>query len=338
MFAVPRTSLTRGVLAVLAALCCASVTAAATSRPKPGPRDTGKLLILCRPNLHQRATVDPLEHYGEPRTMHNHTPAGAMAFKSRSTVAQMLAAPTSCTPSADHSMLWIPTPLQRNGKPATIRFIGYYMINSGYRIRRLPPDGLRFVAGDPMCKGNDCPAIYGCPKRHGGLLAQHMIPTARDGCDTRGGQGYVMTIYSAGQCWNRASLGEGMGGSGQPATITKGAPCHGQVIPTIQLVVNVGANGIGGHLSSDVPAGTAKSSPGSTGHFDYVFGWKNDAQGDPLGAVIKRCLDATAFPIGEVSCKDIRNPGGSSTIYETNASTEAPEFARPVTDLPPAHR
>jgi len=83
------------------------------------------------------------------------------------------------------------------------------------------------------------------------------------------------------------------------------------VIPRIVLGVSVGADGLGGYLSSDVRAGTTRSSPGSTGHFDYVLGWRRAA----LGAVIRDCLDTTTFVLGEASCAEVTTHG-RSTMYQ----------------------
>ena len=284
----------------------------------------GKVLVHCKPNLFQRAAVDPLEDYGISPTPHMHTPAGAKAFGSRSTVAKMMAAPTSCASHADHSMIWVPTPMTAGGRPARIISFGYYLINTGHDVRRAPPDGLRFLAGDPHCTGQFCPAIYLCLNRHGTVLAKHTIPTRADGCDTSDGHGYEMAIFSAGQCWDGRSLGEGMGGSSPPAHITSARHCRGAVIPQILLAVSVGADGLGGYLSSDVVAGTTKSSPGSTGHFDFVFGWENGAaDGRPLSAIVRGCLDAMGFTVGEVSCVQLPGPGGAS-IYMEDPRTEEP--------------
>jgi len=182
------------------------------------------VLIHCAPNLSERASVDPLESYGIKPSPHNHTPAGAMAFNATTTVRQMLAANTSCTLRADHSMLWIPTPLRSNGLPANVTGLDYYLINSGYRITTPPPDGLRFIAGDPHCTGQLCPAIYICRQWDGKILSLHTIPTRNDGCDTANGQGYGMTVYSPGQCWDDKSLGMGMGGSSPPRTSRASTP------------------------------------------------------------------------------------------------------------------
>ena len=285
----------------------------ALTSPTNAWADTGTVQIHCQPNLSERASVDPLEYYGIKRSPHNHTPAGAMAFSATATVRQMMAANTSCTIRADHSMLWIPTPLEPDGKPARITGFDYYLINSGYTIRRAPPDGLRFMAGDPHCTGQLCPAIYICRKWDGKILSLHTIPTRADGCDTSGGQGYGMTVYSPGQCWDGKSRGMGMGASTPMASITSAYPCHGWVIPRIVLGVSVGSDGLGGYLSSDIRAGTTRSSPGSTGHFDYVLGWKLRA----LGAVIKDCLNTTTFKLGEASCAEVTSPSRSaSTIYQ----------------------
>lgn len=282
--------------------------------PASAGADVGTVLIHCQANLSQRASVDPLEFYDTKPSPHNHTPAGAMAFSSTSTVREMMAAPTSCEPATDHSMLWVPTPLQRDSKPARISAFDYYLINSGYRVGQPPPDGLRFMAGDPHCTGQLCPAIYICQQWNGQILSKHTIPTRSDGCDTAGGQGYDMLVYSPGQCWDRKSLGMGMGASSPAADITGGKPCRGLVIPRIVMSLNVGADGLGGYLASDIRAGTTKSSPGSTGHFDYVLGWKRSV----LTAIIKHCLNTTRFKPGQASCDELTNTAGTS-IYQISS-------------------
>ena len=282
--------------------------------PTSAAANVGTLLIHCQANLSQRASVDPLEFYGTKPSPHNHTPAGAMAFSSTSTVRKMIAAPTSCEPSTDHSMLWVPTPLQPDGKPARISAFDYYLINSGYRVGKPPPDGLRFMAGDPHCTGQLCPVIYLCQQWNRQILSKHTIPTPSDGCDTAGGQGYDMLVYSPGQCWDGKSLGMGMGASSPAAAITGAKPCRGVVIPRIAMSLNVGADGLGGYLSSDIRAGTTKSSPGSTGHFDYVLGWKRSV----LTAIIKHCLNTTRFKPGQASCDELTNSSGTS-IYQVGS-------------------
>jgi hypothetical protein len=92
----------------------------ALSVPTSERADVGTVLSHCAPNLSERASADPLESYGIEPSPHNHTPAGAMAFNATTTVRQMLAANMSCTPRADHSMLWIPTPLRSDGLVANV--------------------------------------------------------------------------------------------------------------------------------------------------------------------------------------------------------------------------
>jgi hypothetical protein len=276
----------------------------------------GTLQIHCRANLSQRSAVDPLEYYGIKPSPHNHTPGGAMAFSSTSSVREMMASRTSCEERADHSMLWVPTPLQADGKPATITTFDYYLINFGYHIGKAPPDGLRFVAGNPHCTGDLCPAIYICRQWNGTILSKRTIPSRSDGCDTSGGQGYGMLLYSPGQCWDGKSLGPGMGASAPAANITGAKPCRGSVIPRILLGLGVGTDGLGGYLSSDIMAGTTKTSPGSTGHFDYVFGWKRPA----LTAIIRQCLNTTQFKPGQASCAEVASNKGS-TVYEVGSGS-----------------
>jgi hypothetical protein len=307
-----------------AAAIAALAAAIAPALPTRQIAYTGKVLIHCTPNVSERAAVDPLESYRISPTPHLHTPAGAMAFSSTSTLAKMLAAPTSCASRADHSLIWVPTPMTAGGKPARITGFGYYLINHGHDVRRAPPEGLRFLAGDPHCTGVLCPAGYECARRDGTRFHRHTIPRRVDGCDTRGGQGYQMTVYSPGQCWDGRSFGAGMGGSRSPARITSARRCRGVVIPQIELNLEVGADGVGGYLSSDTAAGTTKSSPGSTGHFDFVFGWENQpALGRPLSAIVRRCLDVTGFTAGEVAC--VQMPGrGGATIYIADPSNGHP--------------
>jgi hypothetical protein len=304
-----------GAALLIAAAAAAAATAIAPGLPSRAVGDTGKVLIHCKPNVSERAAVDPLEDYGISPTPHLHTPAGAMAFSSTSTLRKMLTAPTSCASRADHSMIWMPSPMTASGRPARIKSLGYYLINLGHDVRRTPPEGLRFLAGDPHCTGRLCPAIYECVKRNGGLFVSHTIPTRADGCDTRRGAGYQMSVFSAGQCWDGRSLGEGMGERTPPANISSARHCRRVVIPQVMLDVSVAADGVGGYLSSDVVAGTMKSSPGSTGHFDFVFGWENGAgHGGPLGAIVRKCLDVTGFTPGEVSCVQVPGRSGA-TIY-----------------------
>ena len=292
---------------------------------------TGKVLLQCLPNNSQRAAVDPLEFYGVSTTSHEHTPAGALAFNSRSTLREMLAARTSCYLHADHSLAWVPTPLTAHGKPATIYSFDYYYFTAGYRIRRAPPDGLRFLAGNPHCAGQFCPAIYTCRTVQGLIRVAHTIPTRRDGCDTSHDAGYEMLVYSPGQCWDGRSLGAGMGASTPPANITTAHPCRGEAIPGLILALSVGANGLGGYLSSDIPAGTTRTSPGSTGHFDYVFGWEHGRRSNPLMAVIKQCLDVTGYTAAQASCVEVQRGGGGATIYRLSARTGGPEYSKCVT-------
>lgn len=291
----------------------------------------GKVLLQCLPNNSQRAAVDPLEFYGVTPSPHEHTPAGALAFNSRSTVREMLAAGTSCYLHADHSMAWVPTPLTPRGTPATIGSFDYYYFNAGYRIRRAPPDGLRFIAGKPHCAGQFCPAIYECRTVRGTLFTAHTIPSRQDGCDTSHHEGYEMLVYSSGQCWDGRSLGMGMGSSSPPANVTTARPCRGQVIPGLILALTVGPNGLGGYLSSDIMAGTSRSSPGSTGHFDYVFGWKHSPHSNPLMAVIKQCLDVTSYTTAQESCVETEPGGGGETIYRLSPRTGGAELSKCVT-------
>ena len=224
----------RAIVGVCAELLITTVTTAIAPGLDGRPTAyTGKVLIHCEPNVLQRAAVDPLEYYGVSPAPHLHTPAGAMAFSSTSTLAKMLAAPTSCESRADHSLIWVPTPMTAAGQPATVTGIGYYLINVGHDVRRPPPDGLRFLAGDPHCTGQLCPAIYECVRRGGGLFVSHTIPTRADRCDTQDGRGYQMSVFSAGECWNGRSLGAGMGRSNPPALITSARRCRGVVIPEI---------------------------------------------------------------------------------------------------------
>jgi hypothetical protein len=140
-----------------------------------------------------------------------------------------------------------------------------------------------------------------------------------------------MFVYSSGQCWDGRSLGMGMGASSPPANITTARPCRGQVIPGLILALTVGPNGLGGYLSSDIMAGTSRSSPGSTGHFDYVFGWKNGPHSNPLMAVIKQCLDVNGYTTAQASCVETQPGTGGETIYRLSARTGGAELSKCVT-------
>lgn len=301
----------RPVCVSFTAVFVASVLLGLVVSPGEGRGDDGRIRVHCRANLSQQARVDPLESFGMVPSMHLHTPAGALAFSARATVRKMMRAPTSCTAKADHSMLWVPTPMTRDGMPARIDAFDYYLGNHGYHIRKPPPDGLRFIAGNPKCRGDYCPAIYICHTLSGSVLSLHTIPTLDSGCDTRQGAGYEMVIYSPGQCWRGGVLGEGMGAFTGPADITTDRHCHGQIVPFIELAVDVESDGIGGYLSSDLIAGTSRTSPGSTGHFDFVFGWRRRA----MRSVIQWCLDRVALPPSAATCEEVQNRARVSSIY-----------------------
>lgn len=285
----------------------------------------GKVEIHCRANVSEQAAVDPITGYGASPTAHLHTPAGAQAFSAFSTLPGMMQSSTSCDVASDHSMFWFPTPLTRDGTPATIRSADYYLVNLNRTLTAEPPNGLRFIGGNPNCTGQFCGSLeYRCLS--GGYLA-HTIPPA-GAC---GSSGYEMLIVGAAQCWNGLDYGPGLGGADGPVgaqeNFSNAYPCNGYMVPRIQLTVRIGNDGVGGYVSSDVPKGVQTTSPGSTAHFDYVFGWAlNSSNQSSIGAIIGDCLDVTGYTANQLSCID---HGG--TIYKANHDG-LPDLSQPVTN------
>jgi hypothetical protein len=286
----------------------------------------GKVEIHCRANLSQQAAVDPITAFGVSPSKHLHTPAGAASFSAFSTLPGMMRSSTSCDVRSDHSMFWFPTPLRRDGTPATIRAADYYLVNLNRTLTAEPPNGLRFIGGNPDCTGQFCGSLeYRCLSG-GGYLA-HTIPPA-GAC---GSSGYEMYISGAAQCWNGLDYGPGLGGTDGPAgakaNFVSTYPCNGYVVPRVDLAVRVGNDGVGGYVSSDVPKGVQTTSPGSTAHFDYVFGWAlNSSNQSSIGSIIGDCLDVTGYTAFQLSCID---HGG--TIYKAKHDG-LPDLSRPVTN------
>lgn len=290
---------------------------------------TGKILITAPENVDQRATVDPLKAYGQNPFGHNHTPACAKAFSAFSTLSDMTTADTSCHLKSDHAMIWFPTPLDASGNPVAAS-VHYYLLNSGYNVI-VPPNGLHFVAGNPIYVGAYAPGQnITCLQADGGSVHynKHVIPTAAQ-CP----HGYEMTI-SSGQCWNGTQMGPGMGGSDGPADgkshITSASPstCTGKSIPRISLVLDVGAAGSGGHLSSDTPIAGMPNTykyPGSTAHFDYDFDMLYDIDGLPaMNKIVTKCLNVDVYQ-GDLSCREVDDATtGIGTIYKEKGADMTP--------------
>ncbi|MGZ6692199.1 MAG: hypothetical protein ACXVHQ_32830, partial [Solirubrobacteraceae bacterium] len=182
--------------------------------------------------------------------------------------------------------------------------VTYYLSNFNRTLTAEPPNGLRFIGGNPDCTGRFCGGPeYRCLS--GGRYLAHTIPPA-GAC---GSSGYEMLIYGAAQCWNGLDYGPGLGGADGPVgaqtDFSNTHPCNGYMVPQIELVARLGNDGVGGYLSSDVPKGVQTTSPGSTAHFDYVFGWAlNSSNQSSIGAIIGDCLDVTGYAPNRLSCVD----------------------------------
>ena len=283
----------RAVLAAMVALLVAAGCAQA---------DVGKVLIHCAPSPVQQQ-ADPIVDFAQAPSAHLHTSAGADAFGPTMTLPNVINATTSCQEQSDHSELWFPTPLKADGTSASVGHVAYYLINSGYVLSGDVPNGLRLIGGSSSCNTRFCAGIFSCPGYTG-----HTIPPAGF-CN---GGGYEETVFGPGQCWTGLDYGLGLGGTDSAAAFTGDNPCAGYVLPRIEFVVDVGSDGVGGYLSSDIPAGTTVSAPGSTAHFDYVYGWLLNTDGIPaLGQLIGRCLNVTGFTEGQASCSE----NGKGSIF-----------------------
>lgn len=277
---------------------------------------TREVVFHCGVNASKQ--VDPILAFGTGvQSAHLHTPAGADAFASDETVAQMEAAATSCLVKSDHSQVWFPAPMKPDGTPATVLGNSMTLTNQGFALDPLnpTPNGLRYIPGNAACKLTSCagPVIYQCS---GTTATAHKIPAT---CNN-GGAGYLETIYAANQCWDNAQLGAGMGDSTPPNIYdtnivagSSGACSAGDIpIPGFYWSIHVAADGLGGWLASDANLGSQTSCPGCSGHVDVVFG----QQASMMSAVEAQCLDATGWPDGfQVTCLEKPNGDGTSSIW-----------------------
>lgn len=280
------------------------------------PNITNEVIIHCGENSNQQ--VDPILKFAQGASAHMHTPNGADVFSDSTTVPQMESASrTSCDVQSDHSLFWFPTILKPNGAPATIKSQSYFLTNQGYSIPTSVPLGLRFIAGNSACGSTSCNGnvIYQCA---GSLATTHTIPTS---CPN--GNGYNEAIYAQNQCWDGASLGQGMGASTPPNVIgidlikTNDGTCPSgfSSIPGVGWTVHVAQDGVGGSLSSDAVIGVQSSCPGCTGHLDFVFG-----QGS-LSAIISRCLDVAVAGTGTIqTCVEKPNGDGTNGLYALDST------------------
>ena len=278
----------------------------------------GKVLFHCTPVT--TAQVDPIADFGISPSAHSHTSAGASFDASGNPIFTATTSPlapiaagsqTSCIQFgegtlSDHDLIWIPTPYNADGTPSNVTGVAYYLMNNGYQVER-PPNGLHFVAGNHSYVG-----AYGAGEYVGAgcSYSGHIIPQPSTGCT-----GFQESIFGVSQCW-LPYLGEGMGDASPSAQFAEvdSTTCladGGVQIPEIELVITVQCDSSGcGYLSSDVNAGSQNTYPGSTAHFDFVFGFTPNSSGqDALSLIDTGCLNVTGYTIGQVSC----------TIYKETA-------------------
>lgn len=234
----------------------------------------------------------------------------------------MQAASTSCLVKSDHTMLWFPTVLKPGGTPATILANETVLTNvAGMTLDPLnpTPNGLRFIAGNSSCGLVSCAGnvIFQCT---GSVATSHKIPTS---CPA--GNGFNEAVYAQNQCWDGASLGQGMGESNPPNVIgtniddtSTSCPSGFQNIPGIVWTIHVAQDGVGGYLTSDAVLGTQSSCPGCSGHFDFVFGQSPSM----LSAVFAQCLDVLGWPNGpQATCREKANGDGTSSLWAVDPNT-----------------
>lgn len=292
-------------------------------------------LFHCRNNGF--AQVDPIAQYGVSPSDHLHMSAGANLLANGSPVFSAFTTPdqltasgttTSCDYGPIHDLVWVPAMISSTGTPVA-GDVTYYVQNNGYTVQR-PPNGLRFVAGNHGYVGAYGAATYTCTESNGSTYYSHLIPPASTGC-----KGVSMGMFGPGQCWYSAGgLGKGMGSSGPAANITGDNPTTcaangGTQIPLIEMGVQYTAAAVGGHLSSDPDP---IHYPGSSEHFDFVFGFENNQAGhDALDVIDRECLNDPAYTkIGNTSCSVINDTGPSTaTLIEDVPSTGQPDWGDP---------
>ena len=291
----------------------------------------GKVLFHC--TAVGNTQVDPMAQFGAVPSAHLHTSAGASfdglgnpIFTATTSPLAPIAAltQTSCTQFgegtlSDHDLIWIPTPFNQDGTPSNVTGVAYYLMNNGYQVER-PPNGLHFVAGNHSYVGAYGSGEYQCS----GYLS-HTIPQPSTGCT-----GYQESIFGQPQCW-LPYLGEGMGDASPTSAQFSGVDSTtcladgGVQIPEVELVITVQCDSTGcGYLSSDVNAGSQNAYPGSTAHFDFVFGFTPNSSGqDALGLIDSGCLNVTGYTIGQVSCTIYKetvyqaiNPNGYANLND----------------------
>lgn len=291
--------------------------------------------------------ADPLKGFGQSPFGHAHDFCGSGTFGPSMTLLSMSnASSSSFFEQADHSGLWFPTPIESDGTtpvPAADITCGYYLSNNGYSITQDPPWDLAILGGNPDYVGNLGSAeFYGfhCTALNGGTWQQHYLPPASEGCTN-----YEEEIDDSAQCWG--GLLSGLGTATGPASFISADPTMcassgGIAVPAIHFVIFV-SDQAWEYVSSDFSADpnvTADGHGGETGHFDYVFDWKQDPSNgqDAMGEIIKGCLVNLpyVYGTGDQSCGEqgisgtnlhyIRNqypPSMGNTLYGTGVEGNA---------------
>lgn len=125
--------------------------------PAPPPVDIGEFVAFC-PFSHALAD-DPIVFPAQAGRSHDHSFFGSEVVDAFSTLADLLAGPTTCDPSADRSSYWVPALWNGSERIEPEQATFYYLVDVAPAPAVRPfPLGLRVIAGDARRNGpNDGP-------------------------------------------------------------------------------------------------------------------------------------------------------------------------------------
>lgn len=264
----------------------------------------GKSKIAC-PGTGQVANIDPIASPGVSSTAHTHVFAGARDITPNTTTADLLNGTSTCFLNSDHAGIWWPA-IIKDGVAYGVSS-SYYLAGNGadpaliagHRINT-PPNGLRFVMGNPNSTQiqSDLPARWRCGES--GYEVYGSLDALSANCST-----YFYMEIDAPNCWDGMNLDSPNHRDHMAYGYNSCPASHPVRIPQVQAAFSFPSAALGGRLSSDHPGSPA----GSSMHADYWF-----ANG-PEVEQLTRCLnDPHRDSPNSPSC-------GVLTYFSTNAGT-----------------
>lgn len=282
---------TFGALVAVTVLAVAAQTACSPSNATPGsvepaaatvrnPNSSltaigGQFLTSC-PFTHTLPD-DPIVYAGQPGQSHQHDFYGNADTDAYSTVATLVAAPSSCDDVGDHSAYWTPALFVNGHRVLPSRVDAYYRVGRGIdpaTVRALPT-GMQELAGNQV---SQVPQSLDVVAWTCGLSPQlHHVPPSGCGPDAP-----VNERLTFPDCWNGKQTSSRDHVSHLAYSDAGGCPTsHPVAIPQLTLVVHYPVHGA-------IASVRLASGPITTAHGDFFEAWSAERMDDQTTGCIDR--------------------------------------------------